>query len=104
MLELGPDERQLHEGIGRYAVENGVNALVAVGSTSDESLDALAEDMAKGGKSAGAESATVQWAHDADEADRMVTGLATGHTDSVVLLKGSHASGLSALAERWAWN
>ena len=104
MLELGPDERQLHEGIGRYAVENGVDALVAVGSTSDESLDALAEDMAKGGKSAAAEAATVQGAHDADEAERMVTGLATGHTDSVVLLKGSHASGLSALAERWAWN
>ena len=104
MLELGPDERQLHEGIGRYAVENGVDAVVAVGSLTDKSLDALAEDMVEGGKSAGAGFATVQWAHDADEADRIVSGLAAGHTDAVVLLKGSHASGLSSLAERWTRN
>lgn len=104
MLELGSDERQLHEGIGRYAVEHGVDALVTVGSRADESLDTLAEDMAQGGKNSADCSVSVQWAHDADEADRMVTELATGHEDTVVLLKGSHASGLSALAERWARN
>jgi UDP-N-acetylmuramoyl-tripeptide--D-alanyl-D-alanine ligase len=46
----------------------------------------------------------VQWAHDAEQADRMVTRLATDHEGTVVLLKGSHASGLSALAERWTQN
>ena len=39
--------------------------------------------------------------HDIDEADRLVTQLAVEHPGAVVLLKGSHASGLSALAERW---
>ncbi len=34
-------------------------------------------------------------------ADRLVTQLRVEHPGAVVLLKGSHASGLSALAERW---
>lgn len=104
MLELGPDERRLHEDVGRYAVEGGADALVTVGSTSDEALDALAEAMAQGGKAVAADPTMVQWAHDAEQADRMVTRLATDHEGTVVLLKGSHASGLSALAERWTQN
>ena len=67
-------------------------------------LDALAEAMAQGGKAVAADPTMVQWAHDAEQADRMVTRLATDHEGTVVLLKGSHASGLSALAERWTQN
>ena len=77
---------------------------VTVRSTSDEALDALAEAMAQGGKAVAADPTMVQWAHDAEQADRMVTRLATDHEGTVVLLKGSHASGLSALAERWTQN
>jgi UDP-N-acetylmuramoyl-tripeptide--D-alanyl-D-alanine ligase len=40
-------------------------------------------------------------AEDAGKADEMITGLAERHPRMVVLLKGSHVSGLSALAERW---
>ena len=97
MLELGPDEHRLHEDVGRYAVEGGADALVTVGSTSDEALDALAEAMAQGGKAVAADPTMVQWAHDAEQADRMVTRLATDHEGTVVLLKGSHASGLLSL-------
>lgn len=42
--------------------------------------------------------------HDIDAAEQLVIDLARNHPDAVVLLKGSHASGLSALAERWAKN
>lgn len=100
MLELGPDEKDLHVGIGRYALEGGVDALLTVGSASDASLDALAGAMADGASSAG-DASHVDWVHDIDEADRLVTRLAIEHPGAVVLLKGSHASGLSALAERW---
>ena len=100
MLELGPDEKDLHAGIGRYAVEGDVDALLTVGSTSDASLDALAGAMAEGASAAGCAS-HIDWVHDIDEADRLVTQLAVEHPGAVVLLKGSHASGLSALAERW---
>ena len=100
MLELGPDEKDLHVGIGRYALEGGVDALLTVGSASDASLDALAGAMADGASSAG-DASHVDWVHDIDEADRLVTRLAVEHPGAVVLLKGSHASGLSALAERW---
>lgn len=100
MLELGPDEKDLHVGIGRYALEGGVDALLTVGSASDASLDALAGAMADGASSAG-DASYVDWVHDIDEADRLVTRLAVEHPGAVVLLKGSHASGLSALAERW---
>ncbi|WP_236838324.1 hypothetical protein, partial [Bifidobacterium longum] len=41
---------------------------------------------------------------DIDAAEQLVIDLARNHPDAVVLLKGSHASGLSALAERWAKN
>ena len=100
MLELGPDEKDLHVGIGRYALEGGVDALLTVGSASDASLDALAGAMADGASLAG-DASHVDWVHDIDEADRLVTRLAVEHPGAVVLLKGSHASGLSALAERW---
>ena len=39
--------------------------------------------------------------HDTIEADKKVWSLVAQHSRSVVLLKGSHASGLSALAEKW---
>ena len=100
MLELGPDEHALHAGIGRYAVEGGVDALVCVGGD-DGALDALAQAMAKGGSDVAKTQVAVDWVRNCDEADAMITELASGHTDTVVLLKGSHASGLSALAERW---
>ncbi|WEV64934.1 UDP-N-acetylmuramoyl-tripeptide--D-alanyl-D-alanine ligase [Bifidobacterium sp. ESL0732] len=44
----------------------------------------------------------VQWVHSAVDAERLVAQIARRHQDTVVLLKGSHFSGLSALAERWA--
>ncbi|WP_137658090.1 UDP-N-acetylmuramoyl-tripeptide--D-alanyl-D-alanine ligase [Bifidobacterium moukalabense] len=101
MLELGPDERMLHEQVGAYAVQGGVDALIAVGSRDDAALDALAEAMAQGGEQAARARCTVDWAHDIDQADALVSRLATEHAGTVVLLKGSHASGLSALADRW---
>ena len=81
-------------------MEGGVDALLTVGSASDASLDALAGAMADGASLAG-DASHVDWVHDIDEADRLVTRLAIEHPGAVVLLKGSHASGLSALAERW---
>ncbi|ETY72265.1 UDP-N-acetylmuramoyl-tripeptide--D-alanyl-D- alanine ligase [Bifidobacterium moukalabense DSM 27321] len=101
MLELGPDERMLHEQVGAYAVQGGVDALIAVGSRDDVALDALAEAMTQGGEQAARARCTVDWAHDIDQADALVSRLATEHAGTVVLLKGSHASGLSALADRW---
>lgn len=50
------------------------------------------------------QSASVDCVHDIDAAEQLVVDLARNHPDAVVLLKGSHASGLSALAERWAKN
>lgn len=101
MLELGGDEKQLHRSIGAYAAEHGIDAVIAVGSTADADLDALAGELAEGAKEAGT-AATVAWAHSADEADTIITRIARDHAGTVVLLKGSHASGLSALAERWS--
>ena len=80
--------------------------VVAVGGTADAHLDALAEAVAQGAKRAqtGTTPAhpSIDWVHDADQADAAVVRLAREHGNAVVLLKGSHVSGLSALAERWA--
>lgn len=102
MLELGADETALHTSIGTYAAELGINAIIAVGSAQDQHLDALAQALADGARQT--PSASVDCVHDIDAAEQLVIDLARNHSDAVVLLKGSHASGLSALAERWAKN
>lgn len=105
MLELGSDDMALHRGVGEYAARSGVNAIVAVGSAKDAHFDALAESVAEGAKQARLDGTpadtSIDWVHDADQADAAVVRLARGHENTVVLLKGSHFSGLSALAERW---
>lgn len=104
MLELGDEERALHRAIGRYAVDGGADAVIAVGG-SDSHLDMLASELAAGAQEAAAQrqgsACAVVHAHSADEADAAVRAFAAGHPGTVALLKGSHASGLSALAERW---
>ena len=102
MLELGADETALHTSIGTYAAELGIDAIIAVGSAQDQHLDALAQALADGARQS--QSASVDCVHDIDAAEQLVIDLARNHSDAVVLLKGSHASGLSALAERWAKN
>lgn len=104
MLELGDDEMVLHERIGALAVERGVDAVVAVGSCDDGHVDALAEAIARGACMAlddGA-SVSVDLVHDIERADALVRRLSDEHPGMVALLKGSHASGLSALASRWS--
>ena len=101
MLELGGDEKQLHRSIGAYAAEHGIDEVVAVGSPTDQALDALAGELAQGAKNADGAMA-VEWAHSAAQADDMIVRIAREHEGTVVLLKGSHASGLSTLAERWS--
>lgn len=100
MLELGPDERALHESVGAYAVQSGVDALIAVGGGTDETLNALARDIAVGADGV-AGTDIVRAVSTIDEADALIRELNAEHPDLLVLLKGSHASGLSALASRW---
>lgn len=107
MLELGKDENILHENIGEYAIEHNLDAVIAVGSSTSKDLDNLAKYIYEGAKKAcdnlpeNSSKAEVFYAHDVREADETVWSLVAQHSRSVVLLKGSHASGLSALAEKW---
>lgn len=107
MLELGGNEDELHRAMGRYAVEIGADAIIAVGGA-DAHLDELAGSLADGARTAAQQGVSpngtvpsVDWVHTVDQADAKVMELAAGQGETVVLLKGSHASGLSALASRW---
>lgn len=105
MLELGSDEHNLHRTIGAYALDGGVDALICVGGGDDDaSLNALAQDIADGGteaKGAG-DMRPVRAVKTTQQADDLIRALNAEHPDMLVLLKGSHASGLSALATQWA--
>ncbi|NMM92949.1 UDP-N-acetylmuramoyl-tripeptide--D-alanyl-D-alanine ligase [Bifidobacterium oedipodis] len=115
MLELGGDESELHRQVGAYAASLDLDAIIAVGSAADQHLDELAQALAEGAEGTGGSERTagsgtqgsgscdtlVSWVHGTDQADALVTRLAKEHGDCVVLLKGSHASGLSALAQCW---
>ena len=102
MLELGQDAAQLHRQVGAYARHIGVDEIICVGSDTDEQFDAWAHALAQGASGGASMNPVVQWAHGVDDAERMVSDLLKDHYDVVVLLKGSHFSGLCALAERWA--
>ncbi|WEV72858.1 UDP-N-acetylmuramoyl-tripeptide--D-alanyl-D-alanine ligase [Bifidobacterium sp. ESL0790] len=105
MLELGDDEQRLHAQIGQYAAGLGLDEIVAVGSEGGRHFDALAQALAQGAEQANKQDDThvvVRWVHNVDEADREVCRSAREHRQTVVLLKGSHVSGLSSLADRWA--
>lgn len=107
MLELGSNEDELHTNIGEYVANSSVDAVVAVGSKTDSDLDKLAHCIAQGARSSWnnkllSSHEAVYFVHSADEADDIVWKLVAEHPSSVVLLKGSHASGLSVLAEHWA--
>lgn len=107
MLELGGDEYLLHNNIGEYVAQHNVDAVIAVGSTDSNELDCLAECIANGARKAWnnkilTANDAIFFVHSDSQANDIVWDLVDKHPDSVVLLKGSHASGLSALAERWA--
>lgn len=121
MLELGSNENKMHESIGEYVAKHNIDAIITVGSTSSEKLDELASCIAKGAKDnwqnrdnhqnktddsncdSNCDSKnSVYFVHDCSEANNIVWSLVAEHPSTVVLLKGSHASGLSALAESWA--
>ncbi|BDR53274.1 UDP-N-acetylmuramoyl-tripeptide--D-alanyl-D-alanine ligase [Bombiscardovia nodaiensis] len=108
MLELGEQTLDLHHSIGAYCAQLGLNALVAVGGE-DAGLSAMAQAMVEGARAEYArlhaadssQTETVLLAQGADQADKLVTELAGQHPGSVVLLKGSHFSGLSGVAQEW---
>ena len=94
MLELGSDEHNLHRTIGAYALGGG----------DDASLNALAQDIADGGTEAkdADDMRPVRAVKTTQQADDLIRALNAEHPDMLVLLKGSYASGLSALATQWA--
>ena len=104
MLELGSDEHNLHRTISAYALDGGVDALICVGGGDDASLNALAQDIADGGTEAkdADDMRPVRAVKTTQQADDLIRALNAEHPDMLVLLKGSHASGLSALATQWA--
>ena len=121
MLELGAESVQLHSQVGAYAVHHGVDALVSVGVAPSNvegageaaDLPSLAKALGDGAEhealassssvadSQNAEQTSVYVVHSLDEASRVVAHLASTHPDTVVLLKGSHASGVGKLADMW---
>lgn len=96
MLELGDGEEEAHRFIGKYAADCA-DVVIAVGVQSDDNLMRLASCIADGAQGARAQ---VKLVKNIDEAHDVVSDLAV-RKDCVVLLKGSHASGLSGLATRW---
>jgi len=76
MRELGPTERELHRELGRYAMELGVDALLAIGELGREYVT-------------GASDARAQWYPDHAAATAAARSLLT--PGAVVLVKGSRA-------------
>lgn len=119
MLELGPQSDTLHREIGRDTVELGADAVISVGNGT--SLNTLAQDLVQGARDAGAQSELPKMRDDTSDAARPYAVEVSSLEDAqhafeaysaaalraqpsahiVVLLKGSHASGIGTLADQW---
>lgn len=106
MLELGAESDELHRKVGDMVVEHGIDALVAVGTPKLPEADHLADEYVKGASHSDYRFSpgrpgplNVRRVADTDEAWAQILHLAEMHPNTIVLLKGSHASGLGALAD-----
>lgn len=89
----------LAQGAERFEKTQGVSVGGAsLGAVSGAKAPGAADVSDKRGRTP----VVVLWVHSAVDAERLVAQIARRHQDTVVLLKGSHVSGLSALAEHWA--
>ena len=87
MFELGPDEAELHAGVGRAAAASGVDVLVAVG--------ALSKHTASAARAAG-----VGCVLEADGAEAAAAHVrALGKPGDVVLVKASHGMKLERVVQ-----
>lgn len=88
MFELGETSRYQHELVGRYAAENGVELLIAIGECSVE--------MARGAREEGMEN--VMYFPDKDsffkEMDKII------EKGDVILIKGSHGMAMDKIVNR----
>ncbi|MDO4912938.1 MAG: UDP-N-acetylmuramoyl-tripeptide--D-alanyl-D-alanine ligase [Bifidobacteriaceae bacterium] len=100
MLELGENSLLLHRQIGEFCAQQGVQYLIAVGSKTDEMLNASAQAIAQGAQGEGT-NISIECVQGIAQVKQLVHDIAKNNTESVVLLKGSHASGLSELAQDW---
>jgi UDP-N-acetylmuramoyl-tripeptide--D-alanyl-D-alanine ligase len=109
MLELGSDSVALHSQVGAYAVAAGVRNIVVVGVEKSEGIDSLpvlAQGLVDGAREEAlkrgiTDTVSITVVSDIETATDAVTAIASSHPDTVVLLKGSHASGLGSLAQVW---
>jgi len=88
MLELGPEEVNIHRSVGSKLAALGIDRLIGVRG--------LAEQLIEGARSAGMENA--QFAADSDEAAEIVAG--TISAGDVVLVKGSRGVRTEKVIER----
>ena len=92
MLELGEQELQLHERVGRYCVKKGVDCLICAGPLSEAMYrGALAESEEEGRKPSGG----IRYFPDR-EALLAGIGALVGEQDTI-LVKASHSMGFEAV-------
>lgn len=113
MLELGSDSIQLHRQIGYFAASLGIDALIGVGGGELETYARAIIEGAQQWVQETGRAVQVVYAPSAQKAEEEVRGIIAGsavassannqtaRAMTLVLLKGSHASGLSGLAQRW---
>lgn len=84
MRELGPTEREMHRELGKYALELGLDALLAVGELGREYVNGAADSRA-------------QWF--ADNASATAAARALLQSGDIALVKGSRAMKMEEIVE-----
>lgn len=114
MLELGEESDELHHEVASRVYFDGIDNLIAVGTPSLPEADHLADAYVEGVHQAAQATDipvnptqarrhgpfSLTRVKDADEAYAQMMYVLEKHPHALFLLKGSHAAGLSALADR----
>ena len=94
MLELGEQEKQLHEGVGRYCVKKGADCLICAGPLSRAMYEgALSEAEKEGRRPSGG-------IHYFPDREALLAGIGAWLEEGdTILVKASHSMGFEAVVE-----
>lgn len=93
MFELGENEAALHERVGRYAVQKGIDCILTAGSLGERLAAAAAKEAEKEGN----KGCLIRSFADREELQEALPGLLQSR--DTVLIKASHAMGFEKLVE-----
>lgn len=106
MFELGPEEKQMHYDVGRFAAQQKINALVCIGALSSQTAQGAREalpgaaDAEQTSETAGAQNSGTRVYHFSSKEEFFADMKHILQSGDTILVKASHGMEFSEIVER----